>query len=142
MLLRKIWCKEHMQDKVLLWILNTYICKTKKLLMMHMTCSKSRYFAVRSNLFICGVYVDTDFECCRSFSVLHDTYDFYTGFQPLMLSELCLNIAIFGARRGHVILKNSISLLNYWQFRLPVNTGDKYSPEQALYIYARLGYGS
>lgn len=44
-----------------------------------------------------GLYVDTDFECLKPFDVLHYTYDFYVGLQPLDTNALQLNNALIGS---------------------------------------------
>ena len=58
-----------------------------------------------------GVYVETDFECLRPLDILHYTYDFYIGIQPLDSQFLQLGIGIIGSRAGHPILKHSIEAI-------------------------------
>ncbi|MDR3550083.1 MAG: glycosyltransferase [Candidatus Babeliales bacterium] len=58
-----------------------------------------------------GVYVDTDFECLKSLEILHYTYDFYTGIQPLDTQFLQLGAALYGAVPGHPILKHCIETI-------------------------------
>ncbi len=63
-----------------------------------------------------GVYVDVDFECYQPLDVLHYTYDFYTGIQPLDTQYLQLGAALFGACPGHPILKHCIdSIKDDWE---------------------------
>jgi mannosyltransferase OCH1-like enzyme len=58
-----------------------------------------------------GLYVDTDFECIKSFEQLHYTLDFYAG---LVHEKDCIaNNAIIGACPGHPILKICIDDLFY-----------------------------
>lgn len=59
-----------------------------------------------------GLYVDTDFECTRSFDILHDCYTFYAGIQPLDTNLFVVTNGIFGASRYHPILKVTIDLIN------------------------------
>jgi len=58
-----------------------------------------------------GVYVDTDFECLKSLEVLHYTYDFYTGLQPLDTQFVQLGAALYGSVPGHPILKHCIETI-------------------------------
>lgn len=59
-----------------------------------------------------GLYVDTDFECLKSFSGLHHLTDFYAGiFSP---GKICINNGLIGASPKHPIIKNCIQ-----QLRLP-----------------------
>lgn len=72
-----------------------------------------------------GVYIDTDFECLKSLDVLHYTYDFYTGIQPLDTQYLQLGAAIFGAVPGHPILEHCIKTVkdDWNQKGIPAKTG-------------------
>lgn len=45
-----------------------------------------------------GLYVDTDFECVKPFDILHHTYDFYLGLQPLDTNALQVNNALIGSK--------------------------------------------
>ena len=58
-----------------------------------------------------GVYVDVDCECLRPLDILHYTYDFYIGIQPLDSKFLQLNNSIIGSRAAHPILKHSIETI-------------------------------
>jgi len=58
-----------------------------------------------------GVYTDTDFECLKSLEILHYTYDFYTGIQPLDTQFLQLGAALYGAVPQHPILKHCIETI-------------------------------
>lgn len=59
-----------------------------------------------------GVYADTDFECLRSFEVLHHCCDFYAGFESEGSFEgediLLIGNALIGAAPGHPILKQCV----------------------------------
>ena len=55
-----------------------------------------------------GVYVDVDFECLQQLDLLHYTYDFYTGIQPLDTDLVQLGAALFAARPKHPILRHCI----------------------------------
>ncbi len=57
-----------------------------------------------------GVYVDTDFECIKPLDILNHCYDFYCGIQPLD-ECLALNIALFGSKAHHPILKHCIATI-------------------------------
>ena len=73
-----------------------------------------------------GVYVDVDFECLKPLDILHHTYDFYVGIQPLDTQFLQLGAALFGGVPGHPILKNTIETLResfYSQKGTPARTG-------------------
>lgn len=72
-----------------------------------------------------GVYIDTDFECLRPLDILHYTYDFYIGIQPLDSQFLQLGFGIFGARSGHPILRHCIETIkNDWHEKgAPKKTG-------------------
>lgn len=58
-----------------------------------------------------GVYLDTDIECLKSLEILHYTYDFYVGIQPLETKYLQLGAGAFAARPGHPILKHCIETI-------------------------------
>ncbi len=55
-----------------------------------------------------GVYVDTDHECLKPLDLLHHTYDFYTGLQPLDTNRVQLGAALFAARPNHPILESCV----------------------------------
>lgn len=52
-----------------------------------------------------GLYVDTDFECLRQFTLFHHAYDFYTGQQPLDGGYVLLNNGLIACAPGHPILR-------------------------------------
>jgi len=58
-----------------------------------------------------GVYIDTDFECIKPLDVLHYTYDFYVGIQPLDTNIVQLGAALFAAHAGHPILKHCVETI-------------------------------
>jgi len=58
-----------------------------------------------------GVYIDTDFECLRPLDILHYTYDFYTGMQPLDTLLVQLGAALFAGHPKHPILKHCIATI-------------------------------
>jgi mannosyltransferase OCH1-like enzyme len=58
-----------------------------------------------------GVYIDSDFKCLKPLDILHYTYDFYIGIQPLDSKFLQLGTGIIGSRAGHPILKHSIETI-------------------------------
>lgn len=58
-----------------------------------------------------GVYVDCDFECLKPFNILHQSYDFYTGMQPLDTDFAQLGAALFGAKPKHPILAHAIKTI-------------------------------
>lgn len=55
-----------------------------------------------------GVYVDTDYECLKSLDILHYTYDFYTGIQPLDTNRVQLGAALYAARPKHPIMQQCV----------------------------------
>ncbi len=58
-----------------------------------------------------GVYVDMDFECLKPLDLLHYTYDFYTGYQPLDAFFVQLGAALYAAYPNHPILKHCIETI-------------------------------
>ena len=58
-----------------------------------------------------GVYVDMDFECLKPLDILHYTYDFYTGYQPLDAFFVQLGAALYAAYPNHPILKHCIETI-------------------------------
>ncbi|HXW86409.1 MAG TPA: glycosyltransferase [Candidatus Bathyarchaeia archaeon] len=60
-----------------------------------------------------GVYVDIDFECLQPLDLLHYTYDFYIGVQPLDSFFVQLNNALFGACPHHPIVRHAIESMAY-----------------------------
>ncbi len=69
-----------------------------------------------------GAYLDTDIECLKSLEILHYTYDFYVGIQPLETKYLQLGAGIFGARPGHHVLKHCIETIkDDWNRKGTVN---------------------
>lgn len=54
-----------------------------------------------------GLYVDTDFECLKSFDMLHHSYDFYVGLQPLDTNALQLNNALIGSAAKNPIFSKA-----------------------------------
>src|SRR3972149_8047931 len=55
-----------------------------------------------------GVYVDMDCECLQSLDMLHHTYDFYIGIQPLDSELVQLGMGIIGSMPGHPLLQYCI----------------------------------
>jgi mannosyltransferase OCH1-like enzyme len=53
-----------------------------------------------------GLYVDTDFECLRSFDLLHRICDFYTGIPHG--KEILLNNALIAATPGHPVMDTCV----------------------------------
>ncbi len=54
-----------------------------------------------------GLYVDVDFECVKSFDVLHHCYDFYTGIENGLYC--ILGNAVIAAVPGHPILQHCMN---------------------------------
>lgn len=52
-----------------------------------------------------GLYVDTDFECVKSFDILHNTYTFYAGLEPLDTDALQINNALIASLPANPIFK-------------------------------------
>lgn len=57
-----------------------------------------------------GLYVDTDFECLRSFDIFHECCDFYTGSAHFVTGTTFM--AIIGCAPGHPILRSCIDSLD------------------------------
>lgn len=73
-----------------------------------------------------GLYVDTDFECIRSFEQLHHYYDFYIGMQPLDTGHIQLGSGLIGAAPGHPLLHAVLKELQdngHEQERIVLKTG-------------------
>jgi hypothetical protein len=72
-----------------------------------------------------GVYVDADCACLRPLDILHYTYDFYAGMQPLDTHYLQIGMAIFGARPRHPLIAHCIyTIQDDWHRRgIPSKTG-------------------
>jgi hypothetical protein len=69
-----------------------------------------------------GLYVDVDFECLKSFDILHTAYDFYTGIE--MPYNLQLSNALIGTAPEHPIMKACIEWLE--------DKGSKYDYEEIM----------
>jgi len=72
-----------------------------------------------------GVYIDVDYESVKPLDILHHTYDFYTGVQPLDTSFIQLGAALLGARPGHPILKHCIETIkdDWYNSQIIISTG-------------------
>ncbi len=57
-----------------------------------------------------GLYVDTDFECLKSFDPIHSTCDFYTGLEAAFFEdqEPGMGNALIGSVPGHPILRSCL----------------------------------
>ena len=96
----------------------------------------ARNFGMKSDILRCeiiykygGVYVDVDLECLKPLDLLHHTYDFYIGLQPLDSRFLQVGSGILAAKPGHSILKHVITTMgeNYKQNKgAPEQTGPKH----------------
>lgn len=89
-----------------------------------------------------GVYVDTDFECLKPLDILHYTYDFYTGIQPLDTQFLQLGAALFGAVPGHPILKHCIETIkDDWHHKgAPTKTGPVHFTKSFFAVAGKTGF--
>ena len=62
-----------------------------------------------------GVYVDMDFECLYPLNILHHSFDFYTGIEPLakasFLSLVIINNGLIGSVPSHPILRSCIDAI-------------------------------
>lgn len=58
-----------------------------------------------------GTYIDVDCECFKPLDVLHKTYDFFTGIQPLDTNTVQLGAALFGAIPHHPILEHCVKTI-------------------------------
>lgn len=60
-----------------------------------------------------GLYVDLDFECLKPFDILHQSYDFYCGIEPLdiPLNSVFANNAIIGCAPRHPTMKHCLDTL-------------------------------
>ncbi len=58
-----------------------------------------------------GTYIDVDCECFKPLDILHCTYDFYVGIQPLDTDTVQLGAALFGAIPHHPILEHCVKTI-------------------------------
>ncbi len=58
-----------------------------------------------------GLYIDTDYECLKSFDILHDNYDFYAGCPQLDEGFVYVCNALIACKPGHPIMKHCIEQL-------------------------------
>lgn len=72
-----------------------------------------------------GVYIDVDFECIKPLDILHYTYDFYTGIQPLDTSFIQLGAALLGTIPNHPILQRCVETIKEdWKYpQIILSTG-------------------
>ncbi|HZW61712.1 MAG TPA: glycosyltransferase [Candidatus Babeliales bacterium] len=75
---------------------------------------KARNYGEKANIFryeilfrYGGLYIDTDFECLKSFEILNQQYEFYTGLVTLNRKTL-INNGLIGSVPQHPILKACI----------------------------------
>lgn len=62
-----------------------------------------------------GVYLDTDMEALAPLDLLHHTYDFYIGLQPIDSGFIQVGIGILGARPYHPVIQKAIThIKNNW----------------------------
>jgi hypothetical protein len=70
-----------------------------------------------------GLYVDTDFECVKSFDELHHKYDFYAGLEPphdgdksSSAPHVTISDALIGSAPNHPIIKKWKSYIrSHWE---------------------------
>jgi len=55
-----------------------------------------------------GLYIDTDFECIRSFDIFHYSCDFYAGIVNNCPSKFLIANGLIGSAPGHQLLKEVI----------------------------------
>ena len=67
-----------------------------------------------------GLYIDTDFECLRSFDVFHHCFDFYAGLGFGPEFELCNGL--IGAAPGNPILKCAIEKIGTYEPGIQIDT--------------------
>jgi len=79
---------------------------------------QGKNYAEKSNIFryeildrFGGLYIDTDFECFKSFDMLHQLYEFYTGMATVNRITL-INNGLIATIPGHPILKACIENIN------------------------------
>jgi len=109
---------------------------------------RSDNFGVKSDILkweliyrIGGVYIDTDFECLKPLDILHYTYDFYTGIQPLDSHFLQLGAALFAAAPGHPILKHCIETIkdDWHEKGAPKKTGPVHFTKSFFKVAGKTG---
>lgn len=76
--------------------------------------------------YVGGVYADCDFECLKSFDILHRSYDLYAGIQPMDTGALWLNNALIGAKPNHPIIEDIIQSMH--RNKDLIDTVDKTGP--------------
>ena len=86
-----------------------------------------------------------DFECLQPLDILHYSYDFYTGVQPLDTGLVHLGIGIIGSIPGHQILKTCIESIfhNYSKKMIQNNIPAKTGPTHFTKVFfSEAGTGS
>ncbi len=107
--LQETWITKHPSWKYILWTDES----AKQLKLWHKTWFKKiKNLGFKADLLRCeilyqygGLYIDVDFECVKSFDLLHHCYDFYAGL-PRNQTDMDIANGLIGSRAGHPILKN------------------------------------
>lgn len=106
---QKSWIEKHPDWQYILWTekeIDAFGLKNRKLY------DETNNYGVKSDIAryeilyrIGGLYVDTDFQCLKSFNVFHHICDFYAG---SCMGNVEVMIGLIGAKPGHPILKECI----------------------------------
>ncbi len=86
-----------------------------------------------------GVYLDIDIEALAPLDILHHTYDFYIGLQPIDSGFIQVGNGIFGARPHHpVIQKAIIHIKDNWKILkgAPQKTGPVHITRM-IYLFSK-----
>lgn len=113
--LQETWKKHHPDWHYILWTekeLNAFKLENQKAYDTAANYGEKSDIARYEILYrLGGLYVDTDFECLRSFSVFHHYSDFYTGLCSNADFVHCAN-GLIGSAPGHPIMRECIERLS------------------------------
>jgi len=87
-----------------------------------------------------GLYIDTDFECLKSFDVLHENYEFFSGISCLDGKVLYLANGLIGSIPGHPILKFCVEKLgkNFFDIKYISKFGPVYFTKVFWHVVSQM----
>lgn len=123
--LQSSWHKHHPDWEYRLWTdddIAAFQLSNQKAYDAALTYGEKSDIARYEILYRCGgLYIDTDFECVRSFDLLHQQCDFYAGLEN---GECLVGNSLIGSAPGNPILKKCIETL---QCAAPGESGWQYT---------------
>lgn len=60
-----------------------------------------------------GVYLDVDIACVKPLTILHQSFDFYVGLQPLDTNYVQLGIGVLACKPGHWLMAEAVQGLRF-----------------------------